>query len=176
MKDSKGIFLVNKLAQIKKWSRDNKGSFNPSLVKDSYVIARYIDNPLLIGGKKFDLRLYVLVTSYRPLKAYLHKLGFCRFCTVRYDTSGQDLDNMFVHLTNVSIQKHGVSIAWSSTDRNTACLLHACHQTETQHVYCMVAARQKHGMCIAWSPPDRNTACVPHGCRQTETRRMYRIA
>jgi hypothetical protein len=70
---------------------------------------RYIDNPLLIGGKKFDLRLYVLVTSFRPLKCYLFKLGFCRFCTVKYDTSIQELDNMYIHLTNVSIQKHGVS-------------------------------------------------------------------
>jgi hypothetical protein len=30
--------------------------FNPNLVKESYVISRYIDNPLLMGGKKFDLR------------------------------------------------------------------------------------------------------------------------
>ncbi|KAG7165049.1 tubulin polyglutamylase TTLL1-like, partial [Homarus americanus] len=106
-RDATGIFLVNKLAQIKKWSRDTKSSFNPALVKDTYVISRYIENPLLIGGKKFDLRMYVLVTSYRPLKAFMYKQGFCRFCTVRYDTSGQELDNMFVHLTNVSIQKHG---------------------------------------------------------------------
>jgi tubulin polyglutamylase TTLL1 len=73
------------------------------------VISRYIDDPLLIGGKKFDLRLYVLVTSYRPLKVYLYKHGFCRFCTLKYDTSVEELDNMFVHLTNVAIQKQGVS-------------------------------------------------------------------
>ena len=35
--------------------------------------------------------------------------GFCRFCTVKYDYSAGELDNMFVHLTNVAIQKHGVS-------------------------------------------------------------------
>lgn len=100
-----GIFLINKLSKLKKWSREAK-AFHP-IGKESYVISRYIANPLLIGGKKFDLRLYVLVTSFRPLKAYLFKLGFCRFCTVKYDTNVTELDNMYVHLTNVSVQKHG---------------------------------------------------------------------
>lgn len=107
-----GIFLINKLSKLKKWSREARSNvFNPQITsgKESYVISRYITNPLLIGGKKFDLRLYVLVTSFRPLKAYLFKLGFCRFCTVKYDTSVTELDNMYVHLTNVSVQKHGVS-------------------------------------------------------------------
>lgn len=103
-----GIFLINKLSKLKKWSREARNAFNPQITKESYVISRYIDNPLLIGGKKFDMRLYVLVTSFRPLKAYMFKLGFCRFCTVKYDTSVTELDNMYVHLTNVSVQKHGV--------------------------------------------------------------------
>ncbi|XP_065841067.1 polyglutamylase complex subunit TTLL1-like [Oscarella lobularis] len=103
-----GIFIVTKLSQLKKWARDGKGGV-PSHVpaKDAYIIQRYLEDPLLIGGKKFDLRLYVLVTSYRPLKVYMDELGFCRFCTVKYNSSLNELDNMFVHLTNVSIQKHG---------------------------------------------------------------------
>ena len=43
-----------------------------------------------------------MVTSFR------YKLGFCRFCTVQYNASLNELDNMFVHLTNVAIQKYGV--------------------------------------------------------------------
>ena len=82
-----GIFLINKLSKLKKWSRESRTVFNPNLVKESYVIGRYIENPLLMGGRKFDLRLYVLVTSFRPLKVYLYKHGFGRFCTAKYDDS-----------------------------------------------------------------------------------------
>lgn len=103
-----GIFLINKLSKLKKWSREGKNNnFNTSTIKESYVISKYIDNPLLIDGKKFDLRLYVLVTSFRPLKAYLFKSGFCRFCTVKYNTSVGEIENLLIHLTNVSLQKQG---------------------------------------------------------------------
>lgn len=49
-----------------------------------------------------------VLCSVRVLPRY--KLGFCRFCTVKYTPSTSELDNMFVHLTNVAIQKHGVSL------------------------------------------------------------------
>ena len=35
---------------------------------ENYVVSRYIEDPLLIGGKKFDLRIYVVVLNYKPLQ------------------------------------------------------------------------------------------------------------
>lgn len=100
----RGIFLINKISQIKKWSNKSQ---------EAYVISRYIDKPLLIGGKKFDVRLYVLVTSYRPLKAFMYREGFARFCNVNYTADEDEMDNPFIHLTNVAIQKN-------NEDYNTA--------------------------------------------------------
>ena len=74
-------------------------------MSEPYVISRYVENPLLIGGKKFDLRIYVLVTSYKPLKAYLYSLGFARFCTEKYTIDASEIDNLFVHLSNNAVSK-----------------------------------------------------------------------
>ncbi len=35
--------------------------------KKSLILSRYINNPLIIDKKKFDLRVYCLVTSFDPL-------------------------------------------------------------------------------------------------------------
>ena len=40
---------------------------------ESFVVSRYLDRPLLLGGRKFDLRIYALVLSFQPLRAYLHR-------------------------------------------------------------------------------------------------------
>ena len=64
---------------------------------------RYIHNPLLIGHKKFDMRIYVLVTSHNPLTIYLYRSGFGRFTHYRYDAN--DIYNQEMHLTNVAVQK-----------------------------------------------------------------------
>ena len=105
----KGIFLINRLAQVKKWATGLMGAGGRTAPpqQENYIVSRYINNPLLVGGKKFDLRIYVVVTSYRPLKAYISRLGFARFCNVKYSAEVGDIDNMYVHLTNVAIQKHG---------------------------------------------------------------------
>jgi tubulin polyglutamylase TTLL4 len=39
--------------------------------KKDYVVCEYIKNPHLINGFKYDLRIYVAVVSYDPLKVYI---------------------------------------------------------------------------------------------------------
>ncbi|EPY17626.1 tubulin tyrosine ligase [Strigomonas culicis] len=70
-----------------------------------FIVSKYIDNPLLIGGRKFDLRLYTLVTSFKPLVAYLHRDGFARFCATRYTSDCFSEEALGAHLTNVALQK-----------------------------------------------------------------------
>lgn len=65
---------------------------------------KYVGDPLLIGGKKFDIRIYVLVTNYAPLTVYLYRDGFARFTHSRYDETKINQSEM--HLTNVAIQKN----------------------------------------------------------------------
>ena len=69
---------------------------------------KYIKNPLLLNGYKFDLRVYVLVTSVNPLEVFLYKEGFGRFSTVPYTLNPDDKSNKYIHLTNVSINKHNM--------------------------------------------------------------------
>ena len=72
---------------------------------EAYVVQKYLSDPLLIGHKKFDLRIYVLVTSYRPLIVYIYRSGFARFTNSRYCNSKTNLDDASMHLTNAAIQK-----------------------------------------------------------------------
>lgn len=45
------------------------------------IVQKYISNPFLINDTKFDLRLYVLITSINPLRIYLYDNGLVRFAS-----------------------------------------------------------------------------------------------
>lgn len=76
-----------------------------------YTAQLYIQNPWLLKGYKFDMRIYALVTSFHPLTIHLYKEGLVRFATKKYDDSVTSDDTLgrldtFKHLTNTSINKH----------------------------------------------------------------------
>ncbi|ROL47978.1 Tubulin polyglutamylase TTLL5 [Anabarilius grahami] len=87
----RGIYLVSNPSQIP--------------LDENILVSRYISNPLLIDDFKFDVRLYVLVTSYDPLLIYLYEEGLARFATVKYDHATANIKNQFMHLTNYSVNK-----------------------------------------------------------------------
>nr|XP_033807183.1 tubulin polyglutamylase TTLL5 isoform X2 [Geotrypetes seraphini] len=87
----RGVYVVNSPSQIS--------------LEENILVSRYINNPLLIDGFKFDVRLYVLVTSYDPLVIYLYEEGLARFATVKYDKAARNIKNQFMHLTNYSVNK-----------------------------------------------------------------------
>jgi tubulin polyglutamylase TTLL4 len=74
--------------------------------RSGYLVSKYVSKPHLIRGYKYDLRIYVLVTSYEPLKIYLFKEGLVRLATVPYTTSKSSLKQRYIHLTNFSVNKN----------------------------------------------------------------------
>ncbi|NXX48500.1 TTLL4 polyglutamylase, partial [Tricholaema leucomelas] len=99
---------------IHKWSQLPK--------RRPLLVQRYLHKPYLIGGKKFDLRIYVYVTCYDPLRVYLFKDGLVRFASCKYSSSMKSLSNKFVHLTNYSVNKKNTQ--YKSNSDETACQGH----------------------------------------------------
>lgn len=73
----------------------------------NYLLSHYISNPHLINQKKYDLRVYVLITSMSPLKIYMYREGLVRFATENYKKG--NYDNIFIHLTNYSINQQNTN-------------------------------------------------------------------
>jgi tubulin monoglycylase TTLL3/8 len=88
------ISLFDNLESIKKYTS------NPQ----KWVVQKYIENPLLIHGKKFDIRQWVLISSGQPMTFWVFKRSYLRFAVENYE--GSSLSNLFIHLTNNSISKN----------------------------------------------------------------------
>ena len=87
----RGIRVIGKKAHVSK--------------KSGYLVSKYLSKPHLLRGYKYDLRIYVVVTCYDPLRIYLFEEGLVRMATQQYSTSKSTLSKRFVHLTNFSVNK-----------------------------------------------------------------------
>ncbi|EDO45410.1 predicted protein, partial [Nematostella vectensis] len=84
---------------------------------EQLVIQEYIDRPFLLDGYKFDLRVYVLVTSCDPLRIFVYNDGLVRLGTECYEPPTEDnMDELFMHLTNYSINKHNENFERDEND------------------------------------------------------------
>ncbi|XP_074457890.1 tubulin polyglutamylase TTLL13 isoform X3 [Larus michahellis] len=91
---------------------------NPEEIKhgEHMICQQYIAKPFLIDGFKFDMRIYVLVTSCDPLRIFVYKEGLARFATMRYiDPSSRNLGDICMHLTNYAINKRNENFIQDDT-------------------------------------------------------------
>ncbi|CAJ1060707.1 tubulin polyglutamylase TTLL7 isoform X2 [Xyrichtys novacula] len=75
--------------------------------QDHFIVQEYLDKPFLMEGYKFDLRIYILVTSCDPLRIFLYNDGLVRMGTEKYHAPSEaNLSQLYMHLTNYSVNKH----------------------------------------------------------------------
>jgi tubulin monoglycylase TTLL3/8 len=81
---------------------------------------KYMENPMIVHDRKFDLRIWVLVTDWNPLTIWFWNKPYIRFPAADYDANSLD---RFVHLTNNSVAKNakgfeelGEGNMWRSED------------------------------------------------------------
>lgn len=136
----RGIFLFKKVKEFEEWKKNKdwtpkeiQRSNDPAdkgLIQEIWIVQKYISNPYLLQGRKFDIRMYVLVTSFSPLTVWIARDGFARISGIDY--SKNDLSDNCMHLTNSAIQLSGKNASqgrkWDI--QNLRLFLNAMHSRE----------------------------------------------
>ncbi|CAG9312323.1 unnamed protein product [Blepharisma stoltei] len=110
----RGIHIFNDISTLKNLLADVQSSAqnitkpkfakNPQLTM-KFVVQKYIESPLLIDGRKFDIRVWVLVTH--EYDCYFFSQGYIRTSSAPFTLTDDQLTSEYVHLTNNAIQKEG---------------------------------------------------------------------
>ena len=90
----RGIKVFKNWDEIKDYAKNNEGG--------KQVAQKYIENPLIIDGKKFDIRQWVLVTDWNPLTVWVYDECYIRLAAQDYDANST---SKFSHLTNNCVVK-----------------------------------------------------------------------
>lgn len=101
-----GINIVDGVAQIQ---QQFAGCKEPSHT----IIQRYISNPALVEGRKFDLRTYLAVVSTAPLVAFYHD-GFIRRAQALYTANSSDTLGHVTNAKGQTTKKHYADFSWMS--------------------------------------------------------------
>lgn len=103
----RGIKCVDNLQQI--LSQVRSGG-------NQYIIQKYIENPMIIMNRKFDIRQWVLVTNFNPLTVWIYDTPYLRFGAEDYDPN--NINNLYSHLTNNAIAKNSAKFKNSCIEGN----------------------------------------------------------
>ena len=128
------------------------------LARAPALVQRRVE-PLLLSRlrRAFDVGLYVLVTSFHPLEAYLYTEGFARLATEPYSLEPEERHNMYAHLTNSSIQKERPDAADGTSAASAVPSLDAA---EGGTKIALSALRERLGALSRFNPTNRLPAAL----------------
>ena len=84
------------------------------------IVQRYLHRPHLLNGYKYDLRLYVLLSSLQPLRMFLFREGLVRVCTQKYVQPERNMGDTRMHLTNYSVNKESADFVQPEDEHDCA--------------------------------------------------------
>ena len=93
-----------KIQEMKKIEGDNNNNFKCEHI----ILQKYLEKPLLYQGRKFDIRIWILIISGQENFVYVFKQGHLKATCAEYDVNST---SHFIHLTNYSVQKHNIDFS-----------------------------------------------------------------
>ncbi|KAK2078526.1 hypothetical protein QBZ16_003366 [Prototheca wickerhamii] len=103
----RGITLAQSRADVIRWVEAQ----HEAGARPAGVASRHVDRPMLLLGRKFDLRVYVLVVGGAglPLQARIFSEGLVRRSGRAFAPPGPaNLDDVALHLTNWAVQREAL--------------------------------------------------------------------
>jgi len=99
----------------------------------SWLIQEYLEHPHTMHGRKYVLRLYVLVSSVTPFRVYVYHQGFAKLASLPYND--ENASNPYSYLTNPDINalnlEAEVPVEFVDFDRYRAWLREQGHDDQT---------------------------------------------
>ena len=96
----RGIFIFQNARAVENWLLQRGKAKKP---QKTWVVQKYLELPLLLAGRKFDIRLLVLVTPDR--RVFMYRDSYVRTASGVYDPS--NTDDQALHLVNDAVQSKG---------------------------------------------------------------------
>ena len=82
----RGIKVKKSIDEIAKYAQEIHDNQEKSQKDPTVLIQRYIEKPLIVHGRKFDIRQWFLVTSFDPVKDWIEEIKenlLCFHCPIK---------------------------------------------------------------------------------------------
>ncbi|KAJ8614529.1 hypothetical protein CTAYLR_000817 [Chrysophaeum taylorii] len=102
-----GIRVSNSLDEIREML---EGEARRDVRCGGWIVQKYIEEPLLVFGRKFDVRIFVLLVTDRTtgggVHGYMHTTAnYVRTSSTQYSLAASKVTDRLLHLTNDGVQK-----------------------------------------------------------------------